>query len=50
MMKRRRLLGVSAVLVIAWSAVPRATQDRQLTEEQRKAQELRDYIRALHEV
>ena len=46
MMKRRRLLGVSAVLVIAWSAVPRATQDRQLTEEQRKAQELRDYIRA----
>ena len=46
MMKRRRLLGVSAVLVIAWSAVPRATQDRQLTEEQRKAQEVRDYIRA----
>src|SRR6266567_5956729 len=46
MMKRRRLHDVSALLLVAFSAVTVAGQDRQFTEEQRKAADLRDYIRA----
>src|SRR5438309_4336251 len=46
MMKRRRLLEVSALLLIVFPAVAVAAQDRQLTDEQRKAADLRDYIRA----
>jgi uncharacterized protein len=47
MMKMRRLLGVVAILVIALSAAPLAAQDRQVIDERpRKAEELRDYIKA----
>jgi hypothetical protein len=47
MNKMRRLLAIVAILVVTLSAVPLAAQDRQPTdEERRKADELRDYIKA----
>src|SRR5438094_5561304 len=47
MMKMRRPLGVVAILVIAFSAAPLTAQDRQVIDEQRrKAEELRNYIKA----
>ena len=47
MTKRRRLPGVLAICVLALSAAPLAAQERQATDEQhRKAEELRDYIKA----
>jgi predicted acyl esterase len=48
MMKVRRRLRVAAILLIALSAAaPLAAQDRQAVDEQRrKAEELRDYIKA----
>jgi uncharacterized protein len=47
MIKMRRLLGVVAILVIGFSAAPLAAQDRQPVDEQRrKAEELRNYIKA----
>jgi len=52
MIRRRGLLGVSVILILALSFLtalsptPVVAQERQLTDQQRKAQELRDYIRA----
>src|SRR5437016_14184202 len=47
MMKMRRPLGVVAILAIAFSAGSLAAQERQVIDEQRrKAEELRDYIKA----
>ena len=47
MTKMRRLLGVAAILLVTLSAAPLAAQKCQPSDEQcRKAEELRDYIRA----
>jgi predicted acyl esterase len=47
MMKAHRLLGVVAILVAGLSAAPLAAQDRSPSDEQRrKAEDLRDYIKA----
>jgi len=47
MMKIPRLLRVAAILVITLATIPLAAQDRQPTDEQRrKAEELRDYVKA----
>jgi hypothetical protein len=42
----RKVLGASAMLVVMLSGVTLAGQNRPLTEQERKAAELRDYIRA----
>jgi len=47
MTKMRRVFRVVAILSIALSAAPLGAQDRQPTDEQRrKAEELRDYVKA----
>jgi hypothetical protein len=51
-MQTRKVLGVSVILTLALSfltalsPVPLAVQERQLTDQERKAQDLRDYVRA----
>ncbi|MBZ5563349.1 MAG: CocE/NonD family hydrolase [Acidobacteriia bacterium] len=42
----RKLLRIAPLLILVLSALPLAAQERQTDEERRKAEELRDYIRA----
>ena len=46
MVKMRKLLRIAPLLILVLSALPLAAQERETDEQRRKAEELRDYIRA----